>query len=242
MSKYAKADLKMARPLATFGILYGNDVTYRCTLESVLNTDWPGPRLNIDAPPNTLPTDRIASDIGELSAGAVVMPPSPFGLLTPAACRFLAKWALAVDAEFCILTASDIAWRPDSIKRLIGHNKDVVAGWSRSRVYPHTIHVADAYDEVEKVWHIVGKPGTGLQRVAAFGGAMWCIKTDVFRKVPEPWWDWEMCPNGKIHSEDYFMCKKFSDHGYEIWVDWDECNLHQSSGVLIGRDGPTGGQ
>jgi cellulose synthase/poly-beta-1,6-N-acetylglucosamine synthase-like glycosyltransferase len=69
---------------------------------------------------------------------------------------------------------------------------------------------------------------TGLEEVRYIGLGVAMIRGEVFRKVPEPWFDfeWSKKPgqNGRPYierSEDVFMFDTIREHGYGCYVDHD---------------------
>jgi GT2 family glycosyltransferase len=52
-------------------------------------------------------------------------------------------------------------------------------------------------------------------------GGMACalIKTDVFKRIPFPWFYFEQRRDGLHTSEGYYFCDKARENGYQIWAD-----------------------
>ena len=52
---------------------------------------------------------------------------------------------------------------------------------------------------------------------AGFGCAL--IRTEVFKKLPFPWFKFITYDNGSILSEDLYFCNEAGKHGFELWAD-----------------------
>jgi hypothetical protein len=63
---------------------------------------------------------------------------------------------------------------------------------------------------------------TGLQEVYRFGFGVAWIATEVYKKMEEPWFDFQYMEDKKIYrGEDYYFYDKARDLGYKLYVDHD---------------------
>lgn len=58
-------------------------------------------------------------------------------------------------------------------------------------------------------------------RFEAKGGGLGCalIKVDILKKIPKPWFNYVMYPNGNVLSEDNFFCDRATGYGFKIQAD-----------------------
>jgi len=126
---------------------------------------------------------------------------------------------------------TDMVLPPDTIKRLIGHNKDIVGGlcfaggWSG--VIKPTIHVVKPDEEGKPVIEILWDyPPDTLLEVDATGGACIMITRKCAEGIwaargvdhPMPWFAHGM-HNGVRIGEDIAFCLTAGKLGYKVYVD-----------------------
>lgn len=122
---------------------------------------------------------------------------------------------------------SDLAWRPDSIRRLVDRNLDVVGGVYTTKsptnpIYPYISEgpVVDGLQEVSKL------PGGFLliSRKAMEAVAAKCRKhkmehDGVEMVVP---YVFELLLNGEdLSGEDYVLCSRLRDAGFKVYAETD---------------------
>ncbi len=102
----------------------------------------------------------------------------------------------------------------DIALRLASHDKDMVSALYFGRTEPHypVVYIKDPGDEY-KHFPLVEVPAMVFECDAVgFGGLL--MRTDVFDRVPEPWFtiDWRA-------GEDIAFCVKAKQYGVKIWCD-----------------------
>ena len=134
------------------------------------------------------------------------------------------------DTPYLMMLDSDVLPPLDVVKRLMAHDKHLVGGWYKNKNLlanpnPHPI-VYDwgpARDKDGKPFGDEGfiarkSPGKGLERVAGAGAGVWLMARELAEKLgPEPY---------SMHTatEDFVLCKKITELGYSIFIDWSvEC-------------------
>ena len=61
-----------------------------------------------------------------------------------------------------------------------------------------------------------------MQETHQVGFGVMLVNTEVYRKVPLPWFSFEWLPEKQIYrGEDYFFCMKVRAAGYPIFIDHD---------------------
>lgn len=117
--------------------------------------------------------------------------------------------AVKSNCDYLLLTDDDMVYEPDTLKKLLAHNKDIVGATYNTK-----------YEEQSLVIEYLDKPEEGLFKCKALGGGMLLIKTEVFKKVPQPHFGYKWFDNGMVKmSNDWFFCEKAREAGYDIWCD-----------------------
>lgn len=125
----------------------------------------------------------------------------------------IAKTALKEGCTHLLFIDSDMHFEADAVLKLLERNKDIVGVHYNLRKFPLTTTV---HMDLEKKKNLK-ESFTTCDSVAA--GFM-LIRTDVFRKLDEPWFFFESNQRGEVKTgEDYWFCRKAREAGYDIWVD-----------------------
>ena len=139
---------------------------------------------------------------------------------------------MAVDDGYdaVLMVDSDMTLPKDALTRLLSHDEDVVSGWYLRRSvdtrqtnafrlrtpngdlyygYPRE----SSYDAHELL------DIEGLVRVHGTGMGCCLIRTDVFRHLVYPWFDWVNYNDRSVLSEDLYFCSALGRAGIPIHVD-----------------------
>jgi hypothetical protein len=115
---------------------------------------------------------------------------------------------------------SDMVFPREIVAALLAHDKDIVGCMYSTRVKPYRM-VGQLLDD-SRVHE------KGLQRARYLPGGCVLVKSDVYRKIPAPWFeDMYNLPGASeknkygFISEDVIISDKVLDAGYEIWADLD---------------------
>jgi GT2 family glycosyltransferase len=138
----------------------------------------------------------------------------------------------SMDTDYLLFLDSDMIPPPDLIERLLEHDKDIVSAMAFQRSYPHKPTALRLVKEPADYLPI--KFEEDLQEVDAIGCACLLIKTDVFKKLNHPWFDFSVYKQGQALGEDIKFCQKAKEAGYKIFVDTElECG--HITDRIIGR-------
>lgn len=123
--------------------------------------------------------------------------------------------ALELGCTHLMFLDADMIYPPDTIPRLLAHDKHICGGLCFKRWPPFipTLFVGDKYEMT-----LMDPYPEGLVKVTATGTACLLIDTDVFKQMAEPWFSFERLESGPV-GEDVGFCYKAGDLGYEIYVD-----------------------
>lgn len=131
----------------------------------------------------------------------------------------LARMALTSGAEYVLYLDSDMRFPPYLLEKLVAHGKDIVAcNYATRRLPVKTV----AFSDFATLKCIYSHDRTGLEEVDAIGMGAMLVKTEVFRKLPQPWFNVSYLPSGGMYvGEDIYFCKLAQAHGFKVWVDHD---------------------
>lgn len=128
----------------------------------------------------------------------------------------------------------DVVVPPDAYWKLASNNLDIVSGLYYRRNVPITPVAVACGKGKEGIRWITQWTGDIFECDYVGAGCL-LIKTDVFRKMPAPWFEWwSDRPGGpevlKL-SEDFAFCHKAkNDHGYKVYMDTRVKCKHVGSG------------
>lgn len=176
----------------TVGLVAGD--TARYTLFSVSLTQ-------LKHPPNTRIDWATSSDIA-------------------ASRNALVRRSLEAGSEWILFLDDDHVFSQDILMRLLTHEQDVVGSLYLRRGSPFS-PVAFSHRNEDGLYQTIDLttlPNEGLLKVQAVGAAGLLIRSEVFRAVPDPWFehgrvgDWDA-------SEDIIFCEKAQAAGFDVFID-----------------------
>jgi GT2 family glycosyltransferase len=125
----------------------------------------------------------------------------------------------------------------DILVKLINHNKDIVGCQVHMRLQPFAPCV---FNRGKQYYENVDLDGKGLQEVDAMGAACLLVKTDVFRKLKQPWFKFEplqiLGVGEERWGEDIYFHRKAQEAGYKIFCDGDIKVWHVGERILVGHE------
>lgn len=130
----------------------------------------------------------------------------------------LATEAVNLGCEYMLWLDSDMTFPATTALRLLGHNEDVVAANYVRRQLPLK---GVAYKKIGN-WQDPLEFTIEDELVEVEGVGMGCmlIRTDIFSKIPKPWFDFGWTPDSNDWlGEDMILCQKINNLGYSIKID-----------------------
>jgi hypothetical protein len=118
--------------------------------------------------------------------------------------------------DFVLMSDPDMTFTPEDIKKLMKHDKDIIAGLFFQRSKPHKPLMFQKIEKAKRYVNILKYP-KGLIEVDAVGTGFILIKRTVFEKLPMPWFLHTSPEKGL--SEDLYFCSKAKENGFKIYVD-----------------------
>jgi FkbM family methyltransferase len=136
--------------------------------------------------------------------------------------NLIADWVVKGDYDYLFAVDADISFPPDTLKRLLSHDKDMVTGLYIQRIPgKHCIEVMKR-NEFGGVTHIPWEElkGRGLVKVDSAGFGCVLIKKHVFADMEYPHFVYKSALD-HMHtiSEDVYFFLKSGALGKEIWAD-----------------------
>ena len=136
--------------------------------------------------------------------------------------NYLVRDALDAGCTHLIMLDTDQIYPPDTITRLLAHDKDIV-GAKVYRKYPpyDPILVRGAIPIFSHVPDEECESGE-LVEVDATGCGCIMFRTALFTEIEPPWFKWEMPVMDGVSvmvGEDFYFCRKAKEADYRIYVD-----------------------
>jgi FkbM family methyltransferase len=130
--------------------------------------------------------------------------------------NLIADWTVN-SYDYLLAVDHDITFPPDTLRKLLSHDKPVVTAIYRQRNEPQTLEVYDNYHGNIPYEHISGK---GLVEIGGCGFGCVLVKKEVFVSVGYPQFVYH---DAILHkdtlSEDLDFCLKARNKGHAIFVD-----------------------
>lgn len=130
----------------------------------------------------------------------------------------LATQAVGLNADYMLWLDSDMVFPATTAVRLLAHNEPVVAGNYIRRQKPYK---GVAYKKIGD-WEKPLSFDIQDELVSVAGVGMGCllIKTDIFKELSKPWFDFQWTPSSNdFLGEDMYLCQKITAAGYSIKID-----------------------
>lgn len=151
------------------------------------------------------------------------------------------------DITHIFMLDADVAPPPDTILRLLRHNRDIVAGvyplfvngkknWSFSLYQPTdengdimtTAEIGSQYKLGQLLypyWKLSRKPFKAM----SFGGSTVLIKKNVFNRFGPLWYKTVWSGRKKLMGHDFYFANRAREAGFELWVDPTVICRHQNT-------------
>jgi hypothetical protein len=142
----------------------------------------------------------------------------------------LVEQARELGVDYLFFVDSDIVLHVHTLRRLLGHEKDIVGATYIQREEPHRL-LGKSVDGELLHEYLPGKPidTNALMEVGALPGGCLLINMKVFDAMEEPIFQTPAhVTDGTpwIEGEDYFFCRNARALNFSIWLDWGvSCSL-----------------
>lgn len=139
--------------------------------------------------------------------------------------NYIVVQAIVNNSDFLIMIDDDMTLEETALDKLIANNKDICGVAYHPRTGGDRTKCITSLAEVNKKEFINLETNKNpkyktLFECYATGTGVILIKTDVFKKIPQPWFEFKYFKTGQCkEGEDWNFCIKAKKHGYKIWTD-----------------------
>jgi hypothetical protein len=155
----------------------------------------------------------------------------------PGARNTLVQRSLDVGSEWILFVDDDHVFPDDLLKKLLAHDKDIVAAPYLRRAGNHLplVYSHRREDGLYEPIDFTQLPGEGLLKVHAVGAGCLLIRSEVFRAISS---DADWFEHGRIQgrdwnaAEDIIFCEKANEAGFEIFIDLGTPVGHMTSSAV----------
>ena len=138
----------------------------------------------------------------------------------------IAERALAMQCDAVFHVEDDHVYAPDTLTRLLSHDKAIVSGLYVGREPPFAPRVFSELSETGATPLALTPFRRGLVEAEGVGAGCLLIRTDVFRALEPPYW------RMGTMSPDLDFCLRARRAGVEIWADLDCPVGHVMTGAV----------
>lgn len=151
----------------------------------------------------------------------------------------IAQRAIDLETDYVLMVDNDVVVPKDALKLLLEDARDICLGYyvhrGNDNLYNGRTCICKLKDDHGNEYYhypleseytaeeMHGMRDAGMGKVVVHGGGMGCalIKTDVFRNVSYPWYDWVNYgdANRGMLSEDLYFCVLCRNSGFQIYSD-----------------------
>ena len=130
----------------------------------------------------------------------------------------LATAAVDLGAEYCLWLDSDITFPAGIALKLLAHNEPIVACNYIRRQLPAKGVAYQVIGDWENP--LPFEIYDDLVEVQGVGMGCMLMKTEIFSKIPKPWFEFGWSPESNDHlGEDMLLCQKIASAGYTVKID-----------------------
>ncbi len=132
----------------------------------------------------------------------------------------IAELTLAGEYDYVLMVDSDTVIPPDTLDSMLDPPVDICIGCCPRKNTTQGKTALVKVDErvFDSAWYYKDLP-EGRFEIKAGGFACALVKTDVFRRVSQPWFRYAIFDNGGTLSEDYYFCNNARFEHIQIWAD-----------------------
>lgn len=136
--------------------------------------------------------------------------------------NLIADWVVR-GFDYLFAVDHDVTFAPDTLKKMIRHDKDLVAGVYRQRVAEQKIEIYDLNQQRMSMEQLLGPAqiiGSGLVQIGGCGFGCVLLTKRVLQSVGYPQFEYHPAlDHNNTVSEDTDFCKKAVQKGFTLWCD-----------------------
>lgn len=142
----------------------------------------------------------------------------------------IAERALDLAVDFVLMVDNDVILPSDALKNLLEESMDICLGYYAHRIgeniYDGRVCLCKNDGEFNYTHLFSGKElsaikGAGIKKIQIHGGGMGCalFKTNVFEKLPYPWFKFVTYDDGDVLGEDLYFCELCKQYDIPVFAD-----------------------
>jgi FkbM family methyltransferase len=130
--------------------------------------------------------------------------------------NLIADWVVQ-GFDYLFAVDHDVTFPPDTLKKMLAHNCDLISGVYRQRLEPQAIEIYDLNQNRMAMEQIYGKE---LVMIGGCGFGCVLVRKEVFVSVGYPQFEYHHALNhANTISEDTDFCRKAMAKGFTLWCD-----------------------
>jgi len=134
---------------------------------------------------------------------------------------WLVRNAMKYKATHILFVDHDMYFPPDTIKKLVDADKDIIGGQYNFRQLPLRSTAIPEGTEPTNGEYVVDPATLPKEpfKCITLGTGLLLIKLSVFEKIPEPWFQFGRNREGElVQGEDTFFCVQARKAGFDVWA------------------------
>ena len=128
----------------------------------------------------------------------------------------LAKKAIELETDYTMWLDSDMVFEPDTMLRLLEHNKPFISGAYFRRSPPYSLVAFEEVDAENRKWKDLALPSE-VTKCGGVGFGCVLVKTEVLFNVAAKYGNWFEPMNN--FGEDLSFCYRARQCGYDLYID-----------------------
>lgn len=128
----------------------------------------------------------------------------------------LAKKAIELETDYTMWFDSDMVFEPDTMVRLLEHNKPFISGAYFRRSPPYSLVAFEEVDAENRKWKDLALPSE-VTKCGGVGFGCVLVKTEVLFNVAAKYGEWFEPMNN--FGEDLSFCYRARQCGYDLYID-----------------------
>ena len=135
---------------------------------------------------------------------------------------WLVRNAIKHGATHIFFIDHDMYFPPDTLRRLIEQDKDIIGAQYNFRQLPLRSTAIPLDAEIQNGEYRIDPATLPAEpfKCITLGTGVLLIKTSVFGKIPEPWFQFGRNAEGELtQGEDTYFCVQARKAGFDVWCD-----------------------
>jgi len=130
--------------------------------------------------------------------------------------NLICDWVVR-DYDYLLAIDHDITFSPDTLRKMLNHNVDLVSGVYRQRLEPQMIEIYDLNQHRMTIDQIYGK---SIVQIGGCGFGCVLVRKEVLFQIGYPQFEYyPALDHNNTISEDTDFCRKATEKGFKLWCD-----------------------